>query len=74
MKINNNYVEIAVSKIENYTIEDLDILERLQVIYRLFGNTLNNIAPYMIDGEEDEKAVEKLNKIYKEIEEIIKGE
>ena len=59
---------------KNEDFEDFDILERLHVIYRLFGNTLDNIAPYMIDGEEDEKAVEKLNKIYKEIEEIIKGE
>jgi len=55
------------------SFEDLDILERLQVIKKLYNNTLVLIDSNMIDTEEDKETIKDLYKINKIFNKIIKG-
>jgi hypothetical protein len=53
--------------------EELDIFERLQVLQGLLKNTINYIDWWMIDTEEDKKAIKDLQQLYKNFNKIIKG-
>ena len=60
-----------VDEIENgETYSDLGINEKVFVITRLLGRTINLIAGYMLDTEEDVKYAGNMEKAYKILQEL----